>query len=1223
MIKKIAILFIIFFNSFLAISQCNVTLNQSGSISCYGGNDGFINVAAAGVAPLKYFINGTPNGTNVFNTLKSGTYKILMLDNSGCKDSVIVTLTQPDSIKFDLTPTPPKCFGDKNGNIAAVNVVGGNGGYTYFWNTTPINQTTATATNIGANSYTLTVRDPKGCNNSKTITLGEPTQLIVDVVGTNVSCFGLSDGSATATITGGTTPYTFNWTNPASVNLNITNLSANTYIANATDKNNCKASKSITINAPIDISLSFTNENPSCFGKKDGNFEVFTSGGTPLIVGGKATYNYTWSHSPVNTNLFTDLPGGLYNVTVKDKNNCSKSLSITLTDPTKLILKPSGVNPKCYNSSDGSVKVSTSGGFAPYFFVWSANNVKDSVVSGLTSGNYTVLVSDKFGCTDTSSINLINPLPISTVTTPISPLCAGTATGKAAIKVTNGGVAPYIYTWSPSNFIGDTLKNVAAGKYTVLIKDANNCLKRDTAIIKDPAALVIDSISIVRVSCFGSNDAKATINGKGGTGTYTYKWNDPNMQNSKTATNLAAGNYIATLTDANNCAITSPAIITQPGLLSAVSISTASNCKGEANGIAAVGPSGGTYPYKYKWNFTIKTDSIIFDVPAGSYQVTVTDKNNCSTNITVNIGEPATAVSNTLIQTVKGCYNACQSKAIVNSKDGSPPYTYNWSNNNKTNSTSNLCSSKYFVTVTDSRGCKKVDSISISPVDSISANLLGTKVSCYGLSDGRIGVNAVAGGNGGGTPANYTYTWNTTPPATTEIIQNLKGNKTYIVTIADKSGCFNTFSYKLDEPDKILINATSKTNPFCNGSSEGSILVNASGGTGGFGYQWSPNVITGNSTNNPLNLKAGNYTVTVTDQTNCKSDTSFTLTQPTAVALNIADITNNKCAGDSTGSIKISGKDGTGPYNFNWSTSPKDTLSSISKLPNGKYQYTITDKNGCKFSDTLVVNSPLPLIVNSTSTGITCFGGNDGSINISYFGGVSPYTFSLDGKKYNGIQNLVGLYAGDYDIFVKDANGCVASNFTSIYNPPKLEVEVFSDSFFNSKDTTILLGDSIKLFPKVKNQTPPVSYVWNEPVLGQLNCLKCDYPFAKPNYSALYYLTAIDSKGCRAKSSITINVRKDNKVVFPTGFTPNNDGNNEIFYPRGKDSIKVADFRIYDRWGELVFQSGGFKMNEKIGGWDGTFRGQEMISSVYVWVCEVIYPDYTTEIFRGQVTLIR
>ncbi len=1216
MSKKIVVLFLIFFNSFLAISQCDVILNQFNVVSCYGGNDGNINVTGVGNAPLKYYINGVLNGTNVFNNLKAGSYKILLIDNLGCKDSVNVPLSQPDSIKFDLIPTPPKCFNDKNGSVASANVMGGNGGNTYSWNSTPT-QNTPTAINLGKNNYTLTIKDSKGCSNVKSVFLNEPTKLVLDLVSTNVSCFGLLDGTASATITGGISPYTFNWTNPASTNLNITNLSANTYTANVTDNNNCKLSSNITVNSPIDISVTFVNDNPSCFNKKDGNIEIFASGGTPLNVGGKFVYNYNWAHAPgANVSLFAGLASGTYNVTIKDKNNCSKVQSIVLINPPKLNIVTSGVNPKCFNGADGSVLVNTTGGFAPYFFVWSAKNTKDSIVTGLTSGNYTVLVSDKFGCTDTASYNLLNPLPITSVTTPISPLCAGTATGIATVKITSGGKAPITYTWSPTNFIGDSLKNIAAGKYFVLAKDANNCLQRDSVIIKDPAALVIDSISIKRVSCNGSNDATATVFGKGGTGAFTYKWSDPLAQNTQKATNLLAGAFNFTITDANNCKISDVAIITQPMVLSASSISTASNCKWEANGIAAVSPAGGTYPYFYKWDFTTKTDSIIFDVKAGSYKVTVTDKNNCTTNVTVNIGEPTTAVSNTLLQTDKGCYNSCLGKAIVNSKDGSPPYTYNWSNNNKSTTATNLCSSKYFVTVTDSRGCKKVDSISILPVDSIAANLLGTKVSCFNANDGRIGINTVSGGNGNGILANYTYAWNTNPLQTTNIIQNLKGNKTYLLTVTDNKGCSNTFSYKMDEPDRIIINATSKVNPKCNKSSDGSILLNLLGGTGGFALQWSPNVTNGNTSNNPQNLVAGTYSVTVTDQTNCKTDTSFVLTQPTAVELNTKNIVDNKCAGDTLGTIKISGKEGTAPYKYSWSTSPKDTLNEIIKLANGIYKYTITDKNNCIFTDSLLVKSPQPIVVDLTSSTVTCFGDGDGNINIFPSGGTPPFLFSLDGKKYNGIKNVIGLYPGDYDVFVKDANGCVGSNFTTVLNPNKLETQAYID-------TTILLGDSVRLSSIVMNSVGTIRYIWEEPVKGLLNCLKCENPIAKPNYTSTFYLTVVDQKGCKAKSSVQIIVRKDNKVVLPTGFTPNKDGKNEIFYPRGKDSIKVADFRIYDRWGELVFQSGGFTMNDIIGGWDGTFKGEELISGVYVWYCDVINPDSTIEFYRGQVNLIR
>ncbi|MTD72444.1 choice-of-anchor Q domain-containing protein, partial [Flavobacterium sp. LC2016-13] len=526
------------------------------------------------------------------------------------------------------------CNGDNNGS-ATVNVTGGTVSYSYSWNTNPV-QTTATASNLKAGTYIVTVKDALNTIKTQSFTITEPTALTVTPTQTDVACNGSATGSATVSVSGGTGSYTYSWnTTPVQTSATATTLSAGNYIVTITDANNCSTTQSFTITEPTALTVTPTQTDVACNGFATGSATVNVSGGT-------GSYSYSWNTTPVQTSATaTTLAAGNYIVTIKDANNCSITQSFTITEPTALIVTPTQTDVACNGSATGSVTVSVSGGTGSYTYSWNTTPVQTSATAtALAAGNYIVTIKDANNCSTTQSFTITEPTALTVTPTQTDVACNGSATGSATVSV-SGGTGSYSYSWNTTPVqTSATATALAAGNYIVTIKDANNCSITQSFTITEPTALVVVPTQ-TDVTCNGFATGSATVNVSGGTGSYSYSWNTTPVQTSATATALAAGNYIVTVKDANNCSTTQSFTIREPTALTVTPTQTDVTCNGSSTGSATVSVSGGTGSYSYSWNTTpIQTSATATGLSAGTYIVTIKDANNCSTTQSFNITEP-------------------------------------------------------------------------------------------------------------------------------------------------------------------------------------------------------------------------------------------------------------------------------------------------------------------------------------------------------------------------------------------------------------------------------------------------------------------------------------------------------------------------------------------------------------------------------------------------------
>ncbi|MGB0982835.1 MAG: choice-of-anchor L domain-containing protein [Saprospiraceae bacterium] len=1188
------------------------TVIDSTDASCFGYSDGSAIVTAInGYGNYYYSLNGGTAQINngAFTNLSAGTYQVIVTDDDSCADTLSFTINQPTGMSLTPSSTATSCNGGNDGT-ATIAVTGGTPPYAYQWSTTP-SQIIPTATGLSSAMYYVTVTDGNSCSQVDSIFVPEPALVTATTSTTIVSCNGGNDGTATVTPNGGTgTGYTYNWsTTPTQTAATATGLSIGTYYVTISDANNCTTTDSATITEQPIITLSSTSTAVSCSGGTDGTATVTASGG----VGG---FTYAWSTTPVQTTTTaTNLTAGTFYVTVTDLNNCPAIDTITVGTINPIIITTSHTPASCIGVDNGTGTVNATGGAGGFTYAWSTTPVQTTTTAtNLGYGAYTVTVTDANGCSDTSSVFINTTVVLVSVKDSTAVSCFGGNDGTATISVT-GGLAPYTYNWNLAGAPNASmLTNLIAGTYTVTTTDGNGCFRIDSMIVEQPAQ-VITTTSTIAVSCNNGSDGSTAVAVTGGAMPYAFAWSTTPVQNTNTATSLSAGKYYVTVTDANNCSYLDSATITEPTPIILTTSMNPVSCFGGNNGGASVNITGGTAPYTASWNTSpITSDTLITNVPAGTYTVTVLDANNCQATATITVTEPSTAVSSTISGTDVNCNNGNDGTATVIATGGTGTYTYLWSNNQNTATATGLTATSHSVTVTDQNGCTTTNFIVLNEPSAISLVLNQRASGCFNSSDGIAFVTAT-----GGTPdslGNYNYAWNTLPFQTSDTATGLVGGQTYTVLVTDANGCTANESITITQPTPVVVSDDTIINILCFGDTNGSASVNVTGGSPSYTYLWDANA-NNQTTATATNLGIGSYTVTVTDASGCNATHTISIIQPSEMTTT----TNSfevACKGESTGTATVQVAGGTPSYTYLWDANANNQTTIVaSNLAAGQYLISVTDASGCTVTDSVEVIEPTDSLSTTVLTSdVTCFDDTDGSIRILATGGTPNYEFSFDSLTFTPSNIVAGLGIGNYDLFVKDDRGCQYKTGFAINGPLEMTVELGADIIIN-------YGEDTTLIPIITNGVMPYQFSWSPP--DSLTCIDCEQTQTQNiQLPTRYYLTVTDADGCTAIDDIWIGVLTPRIVYVATGFTPNNDGTNETLFVQGDfNAAKVVKFNVYDRWGENVFEVRDVEVNDPTSGWDGTFKNERMQTGVYGWVAEIEFTDGKRIIYKGNTTLIR
>jgi gliding motility-associated-like protein len=890
------------FSVLVSPSVYNITSNVVAP-TCGGGADGFasVSISAGAIPPVTYLWSSGTAGP-VLNNAQAGNYNVTITDNTGCSRVQAVVIPEPPAMVLTTATTPSVCNGNADGT-ATVTVTGGtsvNGTYAYEWSVANQVNTNPIITNLGSGNYNVTVTDDNGCTATTNAFVFQPGPLVINLSaasvsnynGSVISCYGANDGIVAATANGGTLPYVYDWSpNANGQNTDtISNLGPGTYLITVTDDNGCNTGTSVTIAEPDSVTASvvvFSNYNGadiSCFGANDGSARVTASGGTGAL-------SYAWSAAANNqtTRTATNLGPGTYTVTVSDLNNCSSTGTVTLTEPDLLVATTyptvdiNGYQLTCFGANDGSAGVNASGGTPSYSYVWTDPNAQNTPVAlDLVAGNYGVLVTDINGCTANSTITLNQP-PQLTVTAAATSnyngfnvSCSGIDDGEAT-AFPAGGVPPYSYVWNdPNAQDAQTATNLNANiPYTVIVSDTNECSIAVTVTLTEPTPVttsttVISDYNGRQISCFDGADGAASVLAGGGAPPYTFQW-APTIGGSSAAAiyNLSRGTYTVTVSDANNCQkIDSVSLIDPPALEAVAANLRDASCFGFDDAAAYVTPAGGTAGYSYQWDFNAGTQltDTARNLAAGTYNVTITDINNCETVETVSVNEP-TEVTSTTSKTDVLCFGDADGTAEVVANGGTPNYAFAWSTTPAqfTQQAVGLAPGTYSVVVTDDNGCTTTNSIEVTQPTALTIETGKTDPTCYGYTDGIAWVSV-----NGGSP-NYTYNWNGTP-GPEQAIDIAAG--VYVMNAVDSNGCEIVDTIELIDPPTTAIEILPDSSLIPLG---GQIRLNTAiitSANASVTYFWEP--LDGLScydcpspTANPLYTTT--YTVEMTDANGCKT----------------------------------------------------------------------------------------------------------------------------------------------------------------------------------------------------------------------------------------------------------------------------------------------------------------------------------------------------------------
>lgn len=533
-----------------------------------------------------------------------------------------------------------------------------------------------------------------------------------------------------------------------------------------------------------------------------------------------------------------------------------------------------------------------------------------------------------------------------------------------------------------------------------------------------------------------------------------------------------------------------------------------------------------------------------------------------------------------------------------------PPFNFEWDNGISTEDINSLASGVYIVTITDNAGCETIRRFVVDspPPIEIDTNII--MPTCNGGTDGGIILNVI-----GGTPP-YQYNWESTGFTTEDRFLDISQGD-YNVIVRDANNCEIPLLIKVRELELILDPTVQAVNPpTCTGDSNGSIIVDIDNGLPPYQYNWGDGrgFVDDNSL---LNLSAGFYTVEVLDANLCSGNFAFNMEDfpPLELAFDQTDVS---CFGEDDGSITVFPMGGAGGYNYRWSNG--QVQETATGLVAGDYTVTVTDQNGCQTEGTITVSEPPQLFIDVTNIiNVLCFNESTGSISVLGSGGTGPYEYSIDGGAFQTDTTFIGLSAGNYLFTVLDAMGCMASIEATVTQPEELIVDAGPDQVIN-------LGFSTKV-QAVSNEFP-VDFIWAD-TFG-LSCFTCNSSTAMPVNTTTYTVTATNENGCTATDEVVIRVVKNYPVYIPNAISPNGDGLNDGFTAyAGPAANQIKVLKVFDRWGELVYEAEAFPHSQEPLGWDGYFKGQLVNAGVFVYFIEMEFIDGEVILYKGDVTVMR
>jgi gliding motility-associated-like protein len=1079
-------------------------------------------------------------------------------------DGFIRTSANAAPVIAVVNKTDVTCFGANNGSIdISITAVAGGSGPSINWSNTLTNVDPEDLTNLGPGTYTVTVTGNMGLTSTLSVTITGPTADIAATAAsvTNVTCFGGSNGAVALTTTGGTAPYTWNWSHTQAVNSEPEDLSgvpANTYTLTITDSRNCQKTVTYTVTSPtVPIALATSNvQHVRCL---DGN-----TGGVNLAVQNANTsgagVTYAWRSTTGTSNISTaqnpnNLPAGTYNVTITDGVGCTA----TLAQPVTIQNAPSAL-----------------------------------VVPTATTTN---------------------------------PSCATSANGAICLNTPSGGWGGYTVQWNNATLSGLCPQNAGVGTYTATVTDAGGCTAVRSANLTAAPAVTLSNTNVTNVTCHNQGNGSITVTPTGAFNSIA--WSGPNgpAGSGTTISNLGGGNYVATITYANNvCStVSSPIAVDNPQPIVVMATTTQQNLG--TPGSIDLTVTGGVGTYTYAWTNNLAPTQDQAATPAGTYTVTITDQRGCAKIETIVVTNACIICGSSAVTEAACEDDGCIEVTIPTGTPG--PYLITWAgpetgsvpfNNQLNYSLCGLVAGPYSVTLTDGSGQTTVLPVSQTTIAQRPPVQLtgGTTDPTLANSNGSIVLTP-------GPGLALEYTWITPVPLPGSPVQFNLDSGTYIVQVRNllPGGCTKEYEFTLVRQYPPITCNTVATQPTCATSSNGAINLTVNGGDNIYTYAWSNNA----TTQDLANLAQGTYSVTVTDGRGitqvCTPAGGDVLTAASQLAVSNVNETSNYNGFQVSGAISCDGAanviatGATGNVTYQWSNGA--TTAQTNTLCGGTYAVTVTDNAGCTSTWTGELTAPEVLTGVSTiltdfnGFGVSCFERCDGLARVNLSGGVAPYVIRWPSGRTEQV-NLSGgasieddLCGGSYTVTITDANGIITPYTFNVAEPPAIEF-----SFADVAPSTLANCDA-EIIASTTGTVGTATYTWVSQ-FSQGTGERAEDLCAEE----VVTFTVVDANNCTASATYEVPFPPEECFAAVPVLTPNDDGDNDYFVLKCiQDYPNTVE--VFDRWNQAVTP----KFTNYQNTWDGTRNGQPLPEGVYFYIATFANSQGQEIKVTGYVNLLR
>jgi large repetitive protein len=766
--------------------------------TCFGGANGTAKAyTKGGTGPYIYLWSaGVANSDQVSN-LSSGTYRCTVIDSHGCRDSLTFLMSSPPPMSVATQNVVHEtCIGQCNGG-ARVFAAGGSGGFTYNWSQAGIPNTVFQPTTLCAGAYTVTISDSKSCTQTVQFTINPGADVTTQFTGTTPTCSNSNNGSIQATVFGGQSPISYKWST-GQTTTSINSLPCGSYTLISTDARNCKDTAVYQFTCPPPVALDALNQTPAnCFGQTNGSLAVTASGGT-------APLSFKWNDTNGQTNATAiNLGAGTYIVTITDAKGCTLTATGAVTAPTALTGATTTQSILCFGTSTGSANAQAGGGTSGYTYLWS-NGATTAQLAQVAAGPYTVTITDANGCSLVPAVANVTQSPLMGVNATVTvPPCTGGSDGVANVTA-QGGAGNYTYLWSTGGTT-QTVSQLGTATYTVTVTDANNCTNSaELTIVSQPA--ISANIATTNVTCFGTLDGQAAITsiaggaGNGNLSLYTYAWSVPTPPNATALTDVGAGTYTVTISDAVGCNNTVSVVVTSPAEVVPHITLGLLKCFGDSDATITLDSVSGDFPVQsIAWSNASSSPSAITNLSAGTYSILVTDLNGCTGQAFGAVLEPQLLQVDSFAGVPPICHDAANGQLTVFAKGGTNPLTYAWGN--QTSTTNQLVSvptGRYVVTITDANGCLTLDSSYLEQPDPMRYEIEQRDITCFGQNDGYVHLDV----SGGQKP--YKYILNNDTSKLGGYFYGLQAGL-FDIKIVDALGCALLDTFSLTQPVEITV----------------------------------------------------------------------------------------------------------------------------------------------------------------------------------------------------------------------------------------------------------------------------------------------------------------------------------------------------------------------------------------------------------------------------------